>query len=250
MWVTCFPSSWEQNHSVEKRLCKFEAVGWEFVTFLRHCSCLRVEPGTFRSSVTLSQLGVLKFVRYICRILFLATVLPAIFFLVWLPKDNDSKYHIWDNGSKLELPIKRTKWILTYDQAFEMPFNSISYICWLFMTLLYQNNQPISNYLLQNGTWYWVEVQAKPRFEHHPDPVVYVNIHDSTVLACTVCIFWQWLFNSHIDKHSFDQSFSSIMSIEHEPIGRVIWLDGSAFFHTWHNLYIQQIHIFQGNGNL
>ena len=57
------------------------------------------------------------------------------------------------------------------------------------MTLLYQNNQPISKYLLQNGTWYWVEVQAKPRFEHHPDPVVYVNIHDSTVLACTVCIF-------------------------------------------------------------
>ena len=111
------------------------------------------------------------------------------FILVWLPKDNDSKYHIWDNGSKLELPIKRTKWILTYDQAFEMPFNSISYICWLFMTLLYQNNQPISKYLLQNGTWYWVEVQAKPRFEHHPDPVVYVNIHDSTVLACTVCIF-------------------------------------------------------------
>ena len=80
VWVTCFPSSWEQNHSVEKRLCKFEAVGWEFVTFLRHCSCLRVEPGTFRSSVTLSQLGLLKFVRYICRILFLATVLPAIFF--------------------------------------------------------------------------------------------------------------------------------------------------------------------------
>ena len=31
---------------------------------------------------TLSQLGLLKLVRYICRILFLATVLPAIFFLV------------------------------------------------------------------------------------------------------------------------------------------------------------------------
>ena len=98
----------------------------------------------------------------------------------------------------------------------------------LFITLLYQNNQPISKYLLQNGTWYWVEVQAKPRFEHHPDPVVYVNIHDSTVLACTVCIFCQWLLNGHINKHSFDQSFSSIMSIEHEPIGRVMWLDCSV----------------------
>ena len=33
VWVTCFPSSWEQENSVEKRLCKFEAKGWEFVTF-------------------------------------------------------------------------------------------------------------------------------------------------------------------------------------------------------------------------
>ena len=34
-----FPSSWEQEHSVEKRLCKFEAEDPEFVTFLRHWSC-------------------------------------------------------------------------------------------------------------------------------------------------------------------------------------------------------------------
>ena len=37
-WVTCFPSSWEQEDCVEKWLCKFEAVGREFVTFSRHCS--------------------------------------------------------------------------------------------------------------------------------------------------------------------------------------------------------------------
>ena len=42
---------------------------------------------------------------------------------------------------------------------------------------------------LQNGTWYFVEVQAQARLEHTPDPVMYVNIHDSTVLACTVSIF-------------------------------------------------------------
>ena len=41
VWVTCFPSSWEQENSVEKRLCKFEAEGREFVTFSRHCSCSR-----------------------------------------------------------------------------------------------------------------------------------------------------------------------------------------------------------------
>ena len=40
-WVTCLPSSWEQEHCVEKRLCKFMAKGREFVTFLGHCSCLR-----------------------------------------------------------------------------------------------------------------------------------------------------------------------------------------------------------------
>ena len=42
--------------------------------------------------------------------------------------------------------------------------------------------------LLQNGTWYFVEVQAQARLEHTPDPVMYVNVHDSTVLACTVSI--------------------------------------------------------------
>ena len=41
VWVTFFPSSREQEYCVEKRLCKFEAVGREFVTFLRHYSCLR-----------------------------------------------------------------------------------------------------------------------------------------------------------------------------------------------------------------
>ena len=41
VWVTFFPSSWEQEYCVEKRLCKFEAVGREFVTFSRHYSCLR-----------------------------------------------------------------------------------------------------------------------------------------------------------------------------------------------------------------
>ena len=34
-----FPSSWEQEYCIEKRLCKFEAVGREFVTFSRHYSC-------------------------------------------------------------------------------------------------------------------------------------------------------------------------------------------------------------------
>ena len=38
VWFTCFPSSWEQENSVEKRLCKFEAEGQEFVSFSRHCS--------------------------------------------------------------------------------------------------------------------------------------------------------------------------------------------------------------------
>ena len=41
VWVTFFPSSWEQEYCVEKRLCKFETVGREFVTFSRHYSCLR-----------------------------------------------------------------------------------------------------------------------------------------------------------------------------------------------------------------
>ena len=36
-----FPSSCEQGYCVEKRLCKFEALGREFVTFLRHYSCKR-----------------------------------------------------------------------------------------------------------------------------------------------------------------------------------------------------------------
>ena len=31
----------ESRNSVEKRLCKFEAEGREFVTFSRHCSCQR-----------------------------------------------------------------------------------------------------------------------------------------------------------------------------------------------------------------
>ena len=31
----------ESRNSVEKRLCKFEAEGQEFVTFSRHCSCSR-----------------------------------------------------------------------------------------------------------------------------------------------------------------------------------------------------------------
>ena len=35
VWVTCFPSSWEQEYFVEKRLCKFEAVGQEFAKNLR-----------------------------------------------------------------------------------------------------------------------------------------------------------------------------------------------------------------------
>ena len=41
VWVTFFPSSWEQEYCVEKRLCKLEAIGREFVTFSRHYSCLR-----------------------------------------------------------------------------------------------------------------------------------------------------------------------------------------------------------------
>ena len=41
VWVTCFPSSWEQENCVEKRLCKFEAEGQEFVTFSTHFSCSR-----------------------------------------------------------------------------------------------------------------------------------------------------------------------------------------------------------------
>ena len=41
VWVTFFPSSWEQEYCVEKRLYKFEALGREFVTFSRHYSCLR-----------------------------------------------------------------------------------------------------------------------------------------------------------------------------------------------------------------
>ena len=41
VWVTFFPSSWEQEYCVEKRLCKFETLGQEFVTFSRHYSCLR-----------------------------------------------------------------------------------------------------------------------------------------------------------------------------------------------------------------
>ena len=41
VWVTFFPSSWEQEYCVEKRLCKFETVGREFVNFSRHYSCLR-----------------------------------------------------------------------------------------------------------------------------------------------------------------------------------------------------------------
>ena len=45
-------------------------------------------------------------------------------------------------------------------------------------------------FFFQNGTWYFVEVQAKPKFDHHPDPVVYVSHHDSTVLACTVIILF------------------------------------------------------------
>ena len=39
--VTFFPSSWDQEYCVEKRLCKFETVGREFVTFSRRYSCLR-----------------------------------------------------------------------------------------------------------------------------------------------------------------------------------------------------------------
>ena len=50
-------------------------------------------------------------------------------------------------------------------------------------------------YLFQNGTWYFVEVQAKPKFDHHPDPVVYVSIRDSTVLACTVSIIYNIYFH-------------------------------------------------------
>ena len=41
VWVTFFPTSWEQEYCVEKRLCKFEAVGREFGTFSRHYSCLK-----------------------------------------------------------------------------------------------------------------------------------------------------------------------------------------------------------------
>ena len=41
VWVTFFPSSWEQEYCVEKKLCKFEAVSREFVTFSRHYSCLK-----------------------------------------------------------------------------------------------------------------------------------------------------------------------------------------------------------------
>ena len=40
-WVEYCPSSWDQENCVEKRLCKFEAKGREFVTFSRHFSCLR-----------------------------------------------------------------------------------------------------------------------------------------------------------------------------------------------------------------
>ena len=48
---------------------------------------------------------------------------------------------------------------------------------------------------LQNGTWYFIEVQAQARLEHTPDPVMYVNVHDSTVLACTVSIK---MYSKHI----------------------------------------------------
>ena len=41
VWVTFFPSSWEQEYCDEKRFCKFQALGQEFVTFSRRYSCLR-----------------------------------------------------------------------------------------------------------------------------------------------------------------------------------------------------------------
>ena len=54
---------------------------------------------------------------------------------------------------------------------------------WYNCKVLFLNREPHD---AVNGTWYFVEVQAKPKFDHHPDPVVYVSHHDSTVLACTV----------------------------------------------------------------
>ena len=69
--------------------------------------------------------------------------------------------------------------------------------------------------LLQNGTWYFVEVQAQARLEHTPDPVMYVNVHDSTVLACTVSIkmylntlFEKLLKMSHLNFDIFHQFLS------------------------------------------
>lgn len=39
---------------------------------------------------------------------------------------------------------------------------------------------------LQNGTWYHIDVHAKPHFVLTPDPIVYVSLHDSIILSCTV----------------------------------------------------------------
>ena len=38
----------------------------------------------------------------------------------------------------------------------------------------------------QNGTWYHLDVHAKPHFVQKPDDIVYVSIRDQVILVCQV----------------------------------------------------------------
>ena len=84
---------------------------------------------------------------------------------------------------------------------------------WICLCLVFTYNS------FQNGTWYFVEVQAKPRFDHHPDPVVYVSLHDSTVLACTVS------FKKTRRYRSFCLCFDVLQAVGNPP-PEIIWFKG------------------------
>ena len=58
-------------------------------------------------------------------------------------------------------------------------------------------------FILQNGTWYHLDVHAPPSFIQTPEEIVYVSLHDSIILSCQVCaIIEMFYFDGHTVKYT------------------------------------------------
>ena len=49
----------------------------------------------------------------------------------------------------------------------------------------------------QNGTWYHLDVHAKPHFVQKPDDIVYVSIRDQVILVCQVRNTYIFILRTH-----------------------------------------------------